>query len=419
MKYTYCLIVSLCLWVNMVSAQKIRLLSIGDPMPDISLRQVLNAPFSSSRLSNFKNKVIILDFFATWCSSCIKALPHLDSLQRKMPDQLQVFVVDATEDKATVERFLKTNPVLKTISLPIVTGDTSLKALFPHTFIPHEIWLYNGVFKAVTRPGDITVQNIRSLLSGGSIPSTKFDALGHDALDMKKPLPVSAGTPLLYHSLFTGNIEGLGSGTYLTKQGRDSATRITYRNTPLAAICKQAYELTAVPANRFFYEDGTDSVLQQTGDWDSWSLKHTYCYEMVMPPAPIGQLRRAVREDIARTFGITITKARRKLSCWVLQWVGTNLPVAGQAKPGNNLYENTDSLLFLHHQPISPLIGYLNSISTLPVLDETNISAKLYMDFTIQKRTDIHAWQELLRSFGFVLKQEEREIDTYHYSRLP
>lgn len=419
MKYTYCLLASLCLWVNTIAAQNIRPLSIGDLVPDIPLKQVLNAPFSSSKLSYHKNKVVILNFFATWCSSCIKALPHLDSLQKQLPGELQVFVVDATEDKATVERFLKTNPVMKTISLPIVTGTTSLKALFPHISIPHEIWLHNGVFKAVTRPGDITAQKIRSLLSGGSIASTKFDILDPDVRDIKKPLPIAAGTPVFYHSVFTGYIEGLGSGTLLTKQGRDSATRIAYHNTPLATICKHAYELTAVPANRFFYGAGTDSLLQQTGDWDSWAPKHTYCYEMELPTVPIGQLRRVVREDIARTFGITITKFRKKMNCWVLQWVGSQLPASGQANPGNNLYENTDSLLFLHHQPISPLISYLNSISTLPVLDETNTSTRLYMDFLIQQRTDIQAWQELLRSFGFVLKQEEREIDAYLYSRLP
>jgi hypothetical protein len=243
--------------------------------------------------------------------------------------------------------------------------------------------------------------------------------MDEDILDMRKPLPIAATTPIFHHSIFTGYIEGIGTGTYVNMQGRDSAFRICYRNTPLATICKQAYELTAVPGNRFFYEQGTDTLLQQTDEWDNWKLRHTYCYEMELSLVPIKKLRSIVRDDITRTFGITLNAARRKMHCWVLQWVGQTLSTQGPAKPDNNLYENNDSLLFLHHQPVSRLISYLNTISSVPVLDETQITTPIYLDFLIQKRKDMTTWQRLLRSLGFELTLQEREIDTYTYSRLP
>ncbi len=416
MKYTYCVLAMLCLWANIVQAQKTRPLAVGDTVPDITLHHIINAPFSSSKLSDFKDKVVILDFFATWCSNCVKALPHLDSLQRKLPNQLQALVIDPYEDQATVARFLKTNRLLKGIAIPFVTGDTLLSQLLPRKYIPHEVWLYNGVVKAVTYPGDVTAENIQMLTKGGTVSSTKFDILDDD---IKKPLQVTERTVIHHRSLLTGYIEGYGTSSYIEEKGRDSIIRICYRNIPLAAIYKKAYEAEAVTANRFIYENGADTLLLQTAEWDNWKRSHTYCYELVVPPCSMAHLRQLMQNDIESSFGITLTKVRNKTHCWVLLKTGKEIPATGVGKPADNLYDNMDSVLYIHHQPIKKLVAYLNSFSAMPVLDETNITQQVYMDFSMLQRNDMTAWQKALQSYGLLLEQQEREIDVYRYSRLP
>jgi thiol-disulfide isomerase/thioredoxin len=64
---------------------------IGDPAPAI-------APISwiqGTPLTKFEpGRVYVVEFWATWCPPCIKAIPHLSALQKKYPDSLAVVGVN-------------------------------------------------------------------------------------------------------------------------------------------------------------------------------------------------------------------------------------------------------------------------------------------------------------------------------------
>ncbi len=62
---------------------------IGGHVPDITLQNIININQQNFRLSDFKGKLIILDFWGIYCSSCIAAFPKLDSLQTKYNDKIQ------------------------------------------------------------------------------------------------------------------------------------------------------------------------------------------------------------------------------------------------------------------------------------------------------------------------------------------
>jgi thiol-disulfide isomerase/thioredoxin len=62
------------------------------------------------RLSDFRGKTVILDFWATWCGPCKAAMPHLQELAAAYKDQGLVVLSVATEDeRADFEKFVKTN----------------------------------------------------------------------------------------------------------------------------------------------------------------------------------------------------------------------------------------------------------------------------------------------------------------------
>ncbi|TAK56561.1 MAG: redoxin domain-containing protein [Dehalococcoidia bacterium] len=61
------------------------------------------------RLSELRGKPTIINFWATWCGSCVAELPDLKAVQQEAGlDNLNVVAVNAGEDSSAARRFLKT-----------------------------------------------------------------------------------------------------------------------------------------------------------------------------------------------------------------------------------------------------------------------------------------------------------------------
>src|SRR3977135_207668 len=62
---------------SITASPKIKSLSVGDKVPEIEF-QMLNYSSPVAKLSDFKGKLLLLDFWATWCGPCIGSFPKLD-----------------------------------------------------------------------------------------------------------------------------------------------------------------------------------------------------------------------------------------------------------------------------------------------------------------------------------------------------
>lgn len=61
-----------------------------------------------AHLSDLKGKVVVLNFWATWCPPCVEETPALNRLQRQIASRGGVvFGVSVDEDPAAYEKFLK------------------------------------------------------------------------------------------------------------------------------------------------------------------------------------------------------------------------------------------------------------------------------------------------------------------------
>lgn len=87
----------------------ITIVSAGKPAPDV---ESVDLDGVVTKLSKLKGKVVVLDFWATWCGPCQQMIPHTRKLVEKMKDRPFEFVsVSADDDKRTLERFLEQTPM--------------------------------------------------------------------------------------------------------------------------------------------------------------------------------------------------------------------------------------------------------------------------------------------------------------------
>lgn len=78
------------------------LLSNGTPAPDFVARDKNGKPI---HLSDLKGKVVVLDFWASWCMPCVASMPHTQSVVAKLQKEGRPVVVLALDDSEKVEAF--------------------------------------------------------------------------------------------------------------------------------------------------------------------------------------------------------------------------------------------------------------------------------------------------------------------------
>jgi thiol-disulfide isomerase/thioredoxin len=81
----------------------------GKTAPDFTLQTLDGKPYG---LAALKGKPVLLDFWATWCGPCRKAMPAVEKVFQDYKEQgLVILAVDGGEDRDTVQAFLKKTPM--------------------------------------------------------------------------------------------------------------------------------------------------------------------------------------------------------------------------------------------------------------------------------------------------------------------
>jgi len=71
--------------------EKVAPLALGDPAPELSIGKWLKG--KGTTLADLKGKVVLLDFWATWCKPCVASIPKLNALQKKHKDNLVIIAI--------------------------------------------------------------------------------------------------------------------------------------------------------------------------------------------------------------------------------------------------------------------------------------------------------------------------------------
>ena len=136
-------------------------LTIGDKSPDF---EIVNSQNQTIKLSDFKGKYVLLDFWATWCSPCLEDIPTIRSIDDKYSEQELVILGIALEENSEgFQSFLEKNG----INWPQINSTEEVPNKFGVYGVP-QIYIIDpdGDIVAKNLRGDKLVAKIDTLING-------------------------------------------------------------------------------------------------------------------------------------------------------------------------------------------------------------------------------------------------------------
>jgi thiol-disulfide isomerase/thioredoxin len=403
-------------------------LTIGDKVPDFIIDNIVNYTTKKSKVSQFQNKLLILDFMTTSCKGCIELLPKLDALQVQFEGKAQIMMV--TPEKAErVNNFLQKNKLGKQTKLPFATSDSTFNKYFPHEYISHIAWVYKGIVVAITKSQYIKANNIQTILDGTAVNwPVKKDVKDYD---YSSPLFIHNEDNIPYSSLPVTNFYS-GFSTYMagipSKNSYHAPRKSNYIpdsvkkierffmiNSSIIGMYLRALNVghTISKSKMILEVKDKDKVIYDSSRnyRDVWRQEYMYCYEIIFPfGIPENKKVEKIRNDLNYYLGMDGRIETRKIKCLILT----------KATPGDSVlkatfirYYKPDGTLVQNTSIAAVLYRLNNSFDVYPALDETGYMERMYMQLDPDVFSDINKLRLELKKYGLELKEAERQIEMF------
>ena len=391
-------------------------LTVGDTMPAITITGIDNYPRTSSTIKGFKKKLIILDFWATWCSSCVGTFPKMHQLQQEFDNQLQVIMVNIaatdTPDKvAALFKKIKARTGLD-FSLPYVLQDELLHQYFPFETVPHYIWLDStGKVLAITGQNEVNAKNVADILNG----DVKHIAIKTDSIrDQLRTTDVDVladalGTKVLRKSVIVDSVAGIygANGKRFTPDGL--VTRMYMINTQLLGLYVLGFpDIMRLPPNRIIIEHSVVDSFYSNGDKRS---PRKYGYALTTSPVASERLPCIIRNDLEQYFNITAHRIDSIIPCYVLTSIGSHTKLVCKGGATAIDLDKTSLRKYISNGTTADLIDALGYALDKPFFDESGITVPICIEFpTDYYAYDLAAMNKFLKTYGLAVKGESRKI---------
>ncbi|MGB4844069.1 MAG: redoxin domain-containing protein, partial [Ferruginibacter sp.] len=361
---------------------------IGAKSTNVHFTNLLNAKVPDVALATMRNKIVIIEFWATWCAPCISSMQHLEKLQAKYGNSIQVIAVNSSDKIDKIKKYINSS---KSKLWFVADTAEAIKKIFPHNIIPHTIVIdKEGIVRAVTLPDYVTETVINKLIKKQSIDLKIKD--DHTDLELEDIFNPDAGVKEMFN--VQSYIPGLHGSTQIGGEGIFKGRRETFINMPPGVFYKYAYQW---PDSRV-----KDNTVKQGQAFDP---AESYCLDVIVPDTRKNDLRKFMQEKLPAYFDVKVRFEKRRMKVAVIKAADD---VLDKLLPSTKAYTNNGIKRNSYHVDGASMKdfieGYLDSwyLAGKPVINETGITGKF--DFKFEYEMSVKgALSEALLKFGLIL----------------
>ena len=129
-------------------------------------------------LSQYQGKILLLDFWASWCTNCIKSFPKLSGLKNKYGLEMNMLLVNSAGNGDDLERisqvYQRINSGGLSFTIESIIQDTALRKMFPHKMLPFYVWIdASGRVNAYSGSAFLNKENFESLIEKAAKKTAK------------------------------------------------------------------------------------------------------------------------------------------------------------------------------------------------------------------------------------------------------
>ena len=120
--------------ISLSTHKNVPMPEVGGTAPEISAKDWINLK-PPLTLAGLRGKVVVVEFWATWCGPCIECIPHLNELQQKYSGKSFQLLSFVAEGHQTMDSFLAKRKVEYPVGLESGSLDDYGVTGIPHTFV--------------------------------------------------------------------------------------------------------------------------------------------------------------------------------------------------------------------------------------------------------------------------------------------
>ncbi len=397
---------------------------VGDAAPPLKVKKWLQAP-PQATTGWPAGKVVILEFWASWCGPCVGAIPHLNKLAEQFKDKPLQFIAVTDEKENVIQPFLRKTPITAWIGLSAdaIFGEANPYRVYA---IPHTVIIgANGRIAAVMEPRALNSKLIEQCLAGKPLPQ----AGGQDVT------PVENGSIEIPDDL--GSCPAVGVVPGQSQIGRTPLFQIMIRPVltkhPSAnsrssgqkqevQICHSSRSDLGLSLPNGRLKDAITSVFntEQTRLVLETELPvECYDFYISLPPRNMGthgrMLETVFSQAVQAAFGLSLKRETRTVDVFVLRTNAASLEkLATSSSDGKEELYGLNDMVGVNRS-LGSLAGGLENAVGQPVLDETGVTNLFSFHLKWNQKDFKHPNPEgmtaAVKKLGLELAREKRPLE--------